>query len=124
MRTVMINSTTFLSKLNLINNYIYLSSYRSLITKKKEEEKFSRSLMYMSTTLDSLVFYVCVKEEKKIRLLPPVVTIIVTITSIHFFVPFSSLSSMTFATSLCHSHPVFLKRMMKKRAQREGGRFS
>ena len=82
----------------------------------------------MSTTLDSLVFYVCVcvkeKRRKKIRLLPPVVTIIVTITSIHFFVPFSSLSSMTFATSLCHSHPVFLKRMMKKRAQREGGRFS
>jgi hypothetical protein len=40
------------------------------------------------------------------------------------FVPFSSLSPMTFATSLCHSHPVFLKTMMKKRAQREGGRLS
>jgi len=41
-----------------------------------------------------------------------------------FFVPFSSLSSMTVANSLCHSHPVFLKMMMKKRTQREGDRLS
>ncbi len=77
--SVIINSFTFLSNLNLINNYIYL-----ILSFSNNRERFNRASAW---TLSSGLCYMCVsKKEKKrrIRLLPPAITTITTITSIHF----------------------------------------
>ena len=62
------------------------------------------------------------RKKRRIRLLPPAIITIMTIISIDFFVPFFFLSSMTVATSLCHSHPVFLKNDDDEKARTTGER--
>lgn len=89
------------------------------------QEMFSRVFVYEHDTRGRLVFYVCVcvKENgrKKIRLLPPVVTIIVTITPIHFL----SLSLLLYRQwrlqLLCVTHiPCFWKGWWKNARTHNG----
>jgi hypothetical protein len=78
--SVIINSVTFLCNLNLINNYIYL-----ILSFSNNRERFKRASIWARS---SELCYICVcqkkRRKKRIRLLPAAITIITTITSIHF----------------------------------------
>jgi len=78
--SVIINSFTFLSNPNLIDNYIYL-----ILSFSNNRGRFNRAYVRRRS---SGLCYMCARKKKKkkcrIRLLPPAITTITTITSIHF----------------------------------------